>query len=636
MLDQIPSLLLALLFFFFAYISFGSTIVKKLGLSLTALETVLVGTILAMSVITAAVALLGLVIGPFAYGLVVLAAGLGLYQFADVLGYYRLLGQGIARHKILFFLAGLSIVAFSSTIVFSGFHHDSFVYYQETHDSSWHLALTNELTKAIPPAHPSYPAIDLTNYHYFYDVFLAGLVLTTGISSHLLYFQVMPIVLGALLVAAAFVLGRRMGGVIAGVWLVFFTLFVGSFAYFIPLFIPGQQWHESSFWVSQTFVMIVNPQIIFTLALTYVVLFFLARKDRLNVTEHLVLVSLIAISIGFKSYAWVILCVVYAFALIWESFSKKTFNVLFYLGLLGIASAPFVWLITGFKTGTFFFRPLWFVDSMVESADRLNFLQWKFLEDHYRLTNNWPRIIAIKTLETAIFYLGNVGVRILALFLPLVLFLQRGQPKKYKLLFLSLVGFIFSSVFPLLFLQTGVVWNSIQFWYYALLFLNVMAVFVVMTLWQRVGLWAKILLTILILSLSLPTTIKTFHQKMPGPRFEATALTALSHLSDNDRLLICPENNDLFNTTSISVYTPATVYVSMPIQLEIVGLDASPAVELQEIFREESHPKFRQLLDEQNITHILCSDQGMTAFVTKSIDRQPESIGTWSVFTVSE
>jgi hypothetical protein len=629
--------------FYFSHVSLGFWVTKSLKY-LSVFERILIGTVITLVFFVSSTALLGQLIGPVAHWTLLIYVALGVWQHPLLWKQLPKLFSSLKKAKTTTVFLLFAVVSLVSTVALSGVPTARGIAYQETHDNLWHVALAQELQKNIPPNHPSFSSIQLENYHYFYDLLLASYATVSHTPVHYLYFQFFSSITALLLVGAAFICGRKIKNTNTGNLLVFFTLFAGSFAYAIPWFLPGQMWHESSFWVSQTFVMMLNPQIIFTLAVTYIVLFLLQHKQHFSWKTQGVIIFLIATSIGFKSYAWVVLMVLYGGYLALELIKQKKWILLAFGSAALVLSIPFVWLITGFKTGTFFYQPLWYIDTMIEAPDRLNYLPWKFEEAYYANTGNWLKVFQIKTQEIAIFFLGNLGVRSVFFALPIIAFFRIRKKQKVGTASLTtavLGAFLFASIFPLFFLQTGVVWNSIQFWYYALIFANFLAVIVLSHISpsSKLQRFFGLLGIIVVIALATPTYLATVPKKLQNTQaLTAEQVAVLSSYTTQDTVLVCPENTDLYNTQLLAANTSARVFLAQTVQLNIVGADEGIKTSYEDIFNSQNEPALRTLLDRENISAVICSDTYYSHFIARALDTYPtessnKQVDSWLVFT---
>ncbi len=593
MLVITKTFLAAGIIFSLQYGAFGLWLLQKFSLKINCLEKILLSVALSLAFHSLIFFLLGQLIGPKIYYLSVLTTLIGLAKIRQLFSVIKQLVQTAARHKILTGLAMLAVVSLYSTIAFSWIKVNGDLLFQagQLHDSVWHIALINQLQQAIPPQHPSDFTLVVTNYHYFYDLIIAAMGKVFSLNVPTLYFQFFPLILSSLLAGSALALGKRLGGLISAAYLLLLTFFAGSFAYFIPLFLPDHSWHDSSFWVSQTFGMMINPQNILTFALTYLVLllllFALEKRKKMTVGLQLLLILLITASLGIKSYAFVIFVLLYGSYLLLKLIQLKSWQPFLWGAIFSVTALPFIRLLIDFSSSSFIYEPLWFIDTMVESPDRLNHLIWKFQEDHFRFKGSWYRVWFLKGKQLLIFFTGNLGIRMFALALiPLAAF------KKIKLSAihcLILIGFLFSAVFPLFFIQRGIVWNSIQFWYYALIFANIFTALVFRQIHQQIKnsfnskLAKNIVLTVFFLVISmlaLPTVISVAKIKyFEYERIPQKELELLSTIHSSDRVIIDPRMEQYFQTSLVSALTRVEIVHANPVQLILLGVDSEGKTE---------------------------------------------------------
>lgn len=617
-----------------SYLGFGLFILKFFKFKFTALEKILFALILGISTLSMSFVLLAKFFSVNSYYLLILSSiigAIGLWQNRQLFSTCLLQLKKRPWLSAFLFFAVFFLI---SNLFFSAFYKQENLMLKNTHGSSWHVALIEESLRNLPPHHPSNPKIILNNYHYFYDVFLASLSFFSHLPASNLHYQFGQMVMAALLVLSAFCLGRRMHSTKAGLLLVFFTTFVGSFAYLIPLFLPGQAWSESSFWVSQTFAMMTNPQLIFSIA-TFYSLLILYTKDFFKIKKrHLLIILLIIPSIGFKSYGWILMSLLYAMDLLINFLSKKDFKYILYGLLYLFLSLPIIYLITGFRSGNFFYHPLWFIDSMLEAPDRLNHLQWKLLLDHYLLSKNYPRILILRIIEILIFYIGNLGTRVIFFLYPIWRLLKKKEWKEHQPLFDFLfILFLFSSIFPLLFLQRGTVWNSIQFWYYGLIFANILAVSIWIKLSKHWKKWQHLLALLILILLSVPTFIQTMSNQLrsftPVSKEEVEHLANLEH---DKKILICPDDGMWYDHSIVASLTPAVVFLADSRQVDLLNLEIDDFLEFEEIFENQDLPKLENIIDEEKIDYILCVDDKDSSFIRR-LNWQEQEFKDWRFFS---
>jgi len=526
------------------------------------------------------------------------------------------LNKSTSRLRIFSILAALTLYM---TVALSGFPIGDNRYIQSglDHDSYWHVALVRNLTESIPPLHPSSYAVVLTNYHYFYDILFVPVIRLFSPDIFALYFQVFPLILVLLLSFSASLLAERVLKKHEYL-LPFFVFFGGSFAFLLPIFIKGIKWGESSFWVSQTFATMINPQAIYTFGLLYVVIILLyettKEKIQANITGLMVLILfLIASAMGFKSYSFLVLAVLF-FSFLGHSLllNRNIKKAAILSGIFVLFSIPYFIFVVGIGgASSFIYLPLWFLSSMIESRDRVYYPVLKLQEEHYLAHGNYLRVVEIKLKEFVIFFVGNLGTRIVLVLLFLKSAVIR-QLKEDTLLVSILAAFIFSCSFPLIFLQKGIVWNTIQFWYYGLILANILVSLVLSDLLSKINL--QIVRRVVLLSiifLTLPTFLATFWSRATHYYSISlgTELWLKANLNKNDRVLICPSSDFFFDTSFVKMYSSASVLLADPVQLSLVSSPAYNYLEtLKEAFRISDKESVNKIIFENRISKILCSD----------------------------
>lgn len=376
------------------------------------------------------------------------------------------------NHKIfLSFLLFFGVLAQSLTMFRSGLVYEFGMGFwgANGHDGVWHLALANQVLEGFPPPHPTFSGFRLTNYHYFYDFLLALVNKLTDIPLHFLYFQAFPILLAAGLGFLSFLVGywwRK--DFWTGFWLAFFNYFAGSFGYFVTLTRQGQLGGESLFWSMQSISSLINPPFALSLIVLLGGMFLLLKVKKWTFGKILGTGVLFGILINIKAYAGIVgLAALGTFALV--KFLKKEKVYLWIFGLAFIVSVAIFIPINRGASSLFVFQPFWFIHSMIESPDRL-YLPRLALARYFLIEKGiGPRLIAIETVGLLFFLLGNLGTRIIGSW-DLIGRIRKRKIGDFDLFLISggLVGLIVS----LLFVQKGTAWNTIQFFYYFLFFVN--------------------------------------------------------------------------------------------------------------------------------------------------------------------
>ncbi len=481
------------------------------------------------------------------------------------------------------------------------------------HDGFWHIALIKNLTNSIPPLHPSISEeIYIKNYHYFLDLFLSFFVKNYFFNVVILFFKITPIFISFLFFLNIYNLLDLLK--IKNKFISFYIFFFsGSFAYLLGFL--HKNWNESSFWVSQTFVMWINPQLIFSFSILIFLLnvfLFSLNNKKINKYFLFLLSFIIATSIGFKSYSYILLSILYAFLLLCILIKKyiniKDFVYISFIFLL--INLPILVLLLDFKKSFFIYHPLWFTTTMFNSTDRINIKKIELLEQFYLYNKLYFKFFILKAFEIVIFFIGNLGIRSLIFIFPF--FLKKQNLKKQYITIVYILFFI-SSIFPLLFIQKGIVWNSIQFFYYSLILSDIITILVL----EKINI-KKYILYIFIITISIPTYIKTLNnvflnfRKIPKKQIEK-----IKNIR-NKKIAICYKPGDLYYDTSFvkSFTENSKVFLADRVQLLIVGINYSKKEEqLRKAFSNKQN--LDNFIKQENISFIICNDNDKNIFLNK-------------------
>ncbi len=507
-------------------------------------------------------------------------------------------------------------------------------------DSLWHIALTRQLLISVPPVHPSSFELTVSNYHYFYNILIALFAQTFSLKITTLYYQVFPLITCLLLAMSVALAAGYPKDKTAGFWSVFLTFFCGSFAYLIPFFLPDQSWHDSSFWVSQTFSMMVNPQLL--LSYSSLLTIFLCYRSQKKVSLSLILITgtLTVSLLGIKAYGWILALILsLCFFAFYFFNSDKKIQTIFYIGLWMLLQGLGYLAVLGLpKTSAFTFFPLWYLSSMVESPDRLNLPYWKILEDHYRAHHNWLRVLQIQLKELFYFTFGNLGSRSILIFasVPYMYSLYKKTPNPQMREHLALGATLTAALtLPLLFIQSsGPVWNSIQFWYYGLILGNVLVAQVLSVISRNIRSYpVRLLLALLFIGLSVPTFFTTvpykYQKRFTIPQNFIDKLTMNVH--EQDRVIICANARSIYDTSLISALTGARPLLAHPVQIELMygSLIKEKEDTLHRVFSTMSDlhsAHLNQLIKDNEIKYALClqknDDLTATSLIVEELQKQ--------------
>jgi hypothetical protein len=432
------------------------------------------------------------------------------------------------------------------------------------HDAIWHLSLINQLKEQIPPKNPIYSGTLLNNYHWGFDFLVALISNLTKLNASILYFQILPVVfsllIGFLSYKLVFLITKNN---ITSLFFVFLNYFAGSFGWIYTLITSHQIAGESLFWSMQSISTLLNPPFALSLIIILIGLIIWHKYHSSNSIKTAILIGLIfGILSGVKVYAGVLIGLALSFNWLLNAIrSKKIFGFNFIICLVTGLTSMIILLLLGVLKGNQLleFKPFWFINSMIESVDK--FYWPKLASFRFNQTNVFISII-IEIGLVFIFLIGNLGTR----FLGLLTFLSK-KIRKNITHFDQLIIFIFlfSFLIPLLFVQKGTAWNTIQFFYYFLFFANFYLAIFLSNLWSKHKI--IVLFLLFISCLTSISTLKDYFGNPPPSFLPNSEIEALNFLKNQPKGFVLTYPYDKYKkdkmTTPIPLYAyETTAYVS--------------------------------------------------------------------------
>ncbi|NTV53628.1 MAG: hypothetical protein HGA76_11550, partial [Candidatus Firestonebacteria bacterium] len=333
-------------------------------------------------------------------------------------------------------------------------------------DATWHVFNLFQLSRTYPIELGGFSGHILTNYHIFSPL-LWGAVLRLApvVDAWNLYLHIAPIFYSGLLVLTTFVAARTWFGKNATAYLAAgLVMFSANFGYFMPLLFGPEHYFlwDSIFWVSSPIEHIFNPGVVSSHLFLLMGLWALIRWLRERHWGFLILVALFwGMLPGFKIFpAALVLIALFMvaairwlrdreYALLWAWLAMLPVFALSYLPMNSQAKS-LVHFLPGFNLG-----------SMLVAPDRMALMTSTQLKI---LFAQRPGLVALMMLGLLlVFVIGNLGVRIMAL--PMLYkslrFFHKTEPVMLFTALMSVGGFLV----PILFVQTGLQWNTVQFVY---------------------------------------------------------------------------------------------------------------------------------------------------------------------------
>lgn len=533
---------------------------------------------------------------------------------------------------ILLIVLGTAIV--SLTVVRSGLpmRYGLGFWGPNGHDAIWHLSLINALIDNIPPENHIYAGETLKNYHYFFDLFVAEVALISRINVLDLFFRFVPILLallyGFLTYSLTWILSKSKTASNIGVILAYIT---GSFGYIAAQLLQKQVNGESLFWSMQAASLLLNPP--FAISVVILLALLILFKEWFTSHKWLVAVPLIILGgalIEYKAYAAIILLSGLVITSIYEYIKVKTYRTALLTMLLLISNALFYLPNTQSSESLITFSPFDLIHSMVDSPDRLF---WERLT-LARESGSMFKYVLAETIGLFIFIVGNLGIRILGF--GILLRNWRSDENK-QLYIILLIGSLVGILFPVLFVQKGTSWNTIQFFYYTWVFFTIFAAITLARLLNKIRIkliWYAIV--VLVIAAAVPTTYTTLKDYIPSrsparlPYYEQIALEKLSQMprgvvltfpysEKNFAKFSEPRPLFAYTTTSyVSAFSGQPVYFEDRMNNEIIGMDVNKRIVGQREIFANTNPEFvKKFLSENNIKYIY-----LPKYLKSSLDEQ--------------
>ncbi len=483
------------------------------------------------------------------------------------------------RKEFIFFVLFtiISMVTISGTSIFEGFTNNKSIIISgpKTHDALWHIALEESISKSIPPVNPIYAPEKIKNYHYLTDVFISFVSQLTHISTVNLFLRWIPLVLGFLFISTTYILLMQITGSRTVSYLgSSLIIFSSSLSYLAPFFFKNANATQSVFWLDQSTRYLVNPHLTLSLIVINIILLLTLK----SIKKYWILVAmLLGISAVIKVYGFIILLGSFLFVGIFYLIREKNWKFLQIFGL-SLVTATLIVFLSGVNSGfPFIFHPGWFIGTMYQSSDRLNTPDWEIHRQLFLQSSNYRRLIIQWVAGVLIFFTGNFGLKILGV--PLIFPVLKKVNKLKPIILLSIVSLFSSLVLPMIFIQKGTVWNTIQFMHYAQLPLVILITFYVQKFKQKY----QIIILLSILLIGLPMTIIEVKQNFQLKYYAVLdkelveGLDIIGKIIPGEARILVGSN--ISSTSIVPALAKKDVFFTDPGIIDILGIDASKRID---------------------------------------------------------
>lgn len=488
------------------------------------------------------------------------------------------------------------------------------------HDGVWHIALIESLAKGSLQM-PVFAGHALQNYHIGFDLLVAALHRITLIPVLNLYFQIIPPILALFvgILTYKFVLDWTKSKT-AALWSIFFTYFGGSFGWVI-----GRG--ESAFWSQQAISSLINPPFALSLIGILAGLIFLLKYRDFKTVKYLLLSSLcFGVLIEIKAYAGILALGGLFAAGIFSWIVEKKFSILKVFVASFIISLIIFLPLNKNSAGLLVWQPFWFLETMMSYSDRLGWFRFYSAMTTYKSGHIWFKEIPAYLIALIIFYVGNLGTRIIKEFLVWKWVKNLKSVGWLEIFTTSII--VAGVVIPIFFLQKGTPWNTIQFFYYSLFFSGILGGAAVAQIAGKLKQNRKLLyvVEVVVVLLTLPTTILTLKDVYvpgrPPAKLSNEELSALSFLAKQpDGVILTypfdpiaaknaegnpPRPLYLYTSTAyVSAFSKHPTFLEDEINLDITGYNwPERRAEVENWLKENNQTKAREFLRQNSIKYI--------------------------------
>lgn len=540
------------------------------------------------------------------------------------------------RERLVFSAAAITLILFGSvtwllTMVKSGriYSFGMGFWGPHGHDGVWHIALANSLARQRFEM-PVFAGENIKNYHIGYDLFLGWLSRTFLVSVGDLYFRVLPIVLSLILgVLVYFFVLTWVKSKVQAVLSLFFLYFGGNFGWLVSLLRDGEIGGESMFWSSQAISTLINPPYAASLVFVFFGLYLLLKlQEKSNLGTAVLIIVAFSTLMQVKVYAGLLALAGLLVAGIYSFVLRNRMDVFVIFVLTAIFSYLLSFPLNSGSTSLIVFEPFWFLETLMASSDRFGWPRLYQAMLAYRSGGLFLKAILAYSVAFVIFFIGNLGTRIIGL---TKVASWAKDFRKIGLVDVFMITVIVSGVVvPMLFLQKGTSWNTIQFFYYSQVFIGTLAA-------VSLGNWLKniknrklgigVLASVVILTV--PTTYGTLRHYLPSrppAKISHGELEALAFLSAQPEGLVLtypymgnsgrsdpPVPLYLYESTAyVSAYSQKDVFLEDEVNLEITGYNwRDRKLHTLYFFQEWSKGSLGTFLRDNNISYIYIAKELM-------------------------
>jgi len=416
------------------------------------------------------------------------------------------------------------------------------------YDGLWYLSLINELKVHFPPEHPGFSGEMLSGYHFLLFFLMAKIGSILNISNINLMFKLFPLLISLLWGIGVYALMLSWSkSKTASLFAVFLTMFGGSFVFFSWIEGHKNLSLDSGYGILQPATSLVNPT--YAISIVLMTAFFLTVLKYYTTKSAgwlIPLTLIVGLTPLFKVYGGIILLGGFILFAGLELLKRKFYIVLAVIGVVLLFFAIY-WPFTD-KEAHLILYPFWAPHNVLKDN-----LPWYGYEEKIRTYSEQGVIRGLIVTELYafyIFFIGNVGSRIIGIIVGIFRMIKEKKlPSVFSLLVFAMASA--SIVIPLLFIQSGKVFETIQFAWYFLFIISLFSALGFGYLFSfKFNKFFKIILVFMIIVITIPSAAEGLYKyfSLNGSLVEDDFYMSTKFLSErgdyNDTVLSLPTKNN--------------------------------------------------------------------------------------------
>lgn len=510
----------------------------------------------------------------------------------------------------------LGVLVQSSAVWFTGILVSGGVYFccGNISDSLYHIALTNQIIKSIPPYEPGMNGILVHNYHYLSSLVVAELVRIYKLPLVATDYQFMTVFVSLFLGLTAISFGKSLNLSRSFIlWLLFFLYFGGDFIYLFLLAL-GKGLSFSMGSLEDGSIFLVNLPRAYAIIVLFSILSLLVlwiKKRR--VIEGVFIGLMISVLIGLKVYVGLFALTGTVFLTVYLLY-KKQLEILSIL-IVGILGSLIFYLPVNSGAGGLYYTGFWLFENFI-SQPQFGLIRLELARTIYQQHNNVIRLIQYEGIYILIYVFCIFGSKVFAFFQTKKSLSQIPLPIHIFLI----SGLISSCILGFFYQQNSGGSNSFNF---------IANVFIISSIYAAlaVSFWVKkfknpILITAFIISIVLIIIPRAINQVYANVVWigaqkgfyisnrQLILLSALNRISNKNSLVLVHSDFSEQDRT-----TPVTSFISdRPMYLSGEGILVSHNIPIERreslkktIFTSGNDFKVGKIIKRENIKFILLS-----------------------------